>query len=99
MIQLCLNSVENIVRKGKNMLVTSILFLFQKCFQMPFVSVIKSRDCSKGLTLYQTSPVFTCLQDKSFENTVGKGEITHKELFLLFPQCILLVWRISAIFI
>ena len=25
----------------------------------------------------------------SFENTVGKGEIARKELFLLFPQCFL----------
>ena len=36
--------------------------------------------------------VFTCLQYKSFENTVGKGEITHNEQFLLFPQCFLPVW-------
>ena len=26
-----------------------------------------------------------CLQYKSFENTVGKGEIAHNEQFLLFP--------------
>ena len=29
--------------------------------------------------------VYTCLQYKSFENTVGKGEIARKEQFLLFP--------------
>ena len=29
--------------------------------------------------------VFTCLQYKFFENTVGKGEIAHDEQFLLFP--------------
>ena len=29
--------------------------------------------------------VFTCLQYKSIENTVGKGEIAHNEQFLLFP--------------
>ena len=29
--------------------------------------------------------VFTCLQYKSFENTVGKGETAHNEQFLLFP--------------
>ena len=29
--------------------------------------------------------VFTCLQYKSFENTVGKGEIARNEQFLLFP--------------
>ena len=41
------------------------------------------------LTLSQISPVFTCLQYKSFENTVGNGEIAHNEQFLLFPQCFL----------
>ena len=33
--------------------------------------------------------VFTCLQYKSFENTVGKGEIARNEQFLLIPQCFL----------
>ena len=28
-----------------------------------------------------------CLQYKSFENTVGKGEIARNEQFLRFPQC------------
>ena len=37
--------------------------------------------------------VFTCLQYKSFENTVGKGEIACNEQFLLFPQCFLPIWR------
>ena len=32
--------------------------------------------------------VFTCLQYKSFERTVGIGEIAHNEQFLHFPQCI-----------
>ena len=39
----------------------------------------------EGLTLSQTSLVFTCLQYKSFENTVGKGEIARNEQFLFFP--------------
>ena len=30
-----------------------------------------------------------CLQCKSFENTVGKGEIACNEQFLLFPQSFL----------
>ena len=30
-----------------------------------------------------------CLLYKSFENTVGKGEIPRYEQFLLFPQCFL----------
>ena len=36
---------------------------------------------------------FTCLQYKSFENTVEKGEIARNEQFLLFPLCFLPVWR------
>ena len=36
---------------------------------------------------------FTCLRYKSFENTVGKGEIARNEQFLLFPQCFLPIWR------
>ena len=50
--------------------------------------------CGKmySLTLFQTSPGFTCLQYESFENTVGKGEIALYEHFLFFPQCFLHVW-------
>ena len=46
----------------------------------------------KELTLSETSLVFTCSQYKSFENTVGKGEIARNEQFLLFPQCFLPDW-------
>ena len=34
--------------------------------------------------------VFKCLLYKSFENTVGKGEKSHNEQVLFFPQCFLL---------
>ena len=37
--------------------------------------------------------VFTYLQYKSFEHTVGKGEIARNEQFLLFPQCFQPIWR------
>ena len=37
--------------------------------------------------------VFTRLQYKSFENTVGKGELASNKQFLLFPQCFIPVWR------
>ena len=37
--------------------------------------------------------VSTCLQNKSFKNTVGKGEIAQNGQFLLFPQCFLPIWR------
>ena len=30
--------------------------------------------------------VFMCLQNRTFENTVGKGEIARSEQFPLFPQ-------------
>ena len=33
------------------------------------------------------------LKYKSFENTVGKGEIARNEQFLLFPQCFLTIWK------
>ena len=42
-----------------------------------------------GLILSQTNIVFTCLQYKSPEDNVGKGEIAPNEHFLLFPQCFL----------
>ena len=41
------------------------------------------------LILHQTSPFLMCLQYKSFENTVGKGEIARNKQFLLFAQCFL----------
>ena len=50
-------------------------------------------------TIFEIQPLpkqalaFTCLQYRSFENTVGKGEIAHNEQFLLFPQCFLPLWR------
>ena len=37
--------------------------------------------------------LFTCLQYKSCENTVGKGEIARNEQFLLYPQRFLPVRR------
>ena len=37
--------------------------------------------------------VFTCPHYKTFENTVGKGEIARNEQFLLFPHCFLSVCR------
>ena len=37
--------------------------------------------------------VFMYLHYKSFENTVGKGEIARNKQFLLFPQCFLQVLR------
>ena len=61
----------------------------QKCF------VWERANCSPD-GMFWASPIeplpkqallFTCLRYKSFENTVGKGEIAHNKQFLLFPQC------------
>ena len=38
------------------------------------------------LPLSKQALVFTCLQYKSFENTLGKGEIARNEQFLLLPH-------------
>ena len=46
-----------------------------------------------NLTLSKTSPGFYVSEYKSFENTMQKGQIIHKEQFLLFPQCFLPFWR------
>ena len=43
-------------------------------------------------TLSQTSPGFHVFAVQYFENTVGEGEITRNEQFLLLPQCFLSVW-------
>ena len=39
----------------------------------------------KGYLFPKQVLAFTCLQYKSFENTVIKGEIARNEKFLLFP--------------
>ena len=39
------------------------------------------------------APLVTGLQYKSFENTVGIGEIARNEQFLLFPQSFPPLWR------
>ena len=44
-------------------------------------------------TLSEQALVFTCLQYRSFDNSVGKGEIARNEQFLLFPQRFLTIWR------
>ena len=51
------------------------------------------------LTFPKQALVFTCLQSKSFENTVGKGEIARDEQFLLSLGVFYLFGEDSAIFI
>ena len=47
----------------------------------------------------QTSLCFYISAVQSFENTVGKREITCYMQFLLFPQCFLSFWRIPCHYI
>ena len=49
-----------------------------------FLIFLTERVCRQQiLNLTKWQKVF----QKSFENTMGKGEIAHYEQFLLFPQC------------
>ena len=42
--------------------------------------------CKQGVSPFPKQALgFMCLQYKSFENTVGKGEIAHNKQFLFFP--------------
>ena len=85
-----LRRVENIVRKAENVGYKHFI-LSHKVFQSLFFQVhLKSGLCGKVLT--QTL-VFMCQQYKSFEKTVGKGEIAHNQQFLLFPQGFPPLWR------
>ena len=85
----------------------ALIFRFKctlKC-RLQFVSIwtslkfsrlvwIKAHDrLVKGLTHSHTMTPFDAPGNKPFENTVGKEEIAHNanKLFLLFPQCFLLV--------
>ena len=63
--------------------------LYQCCHK------IGSRSITQGLPspFPKQAMVFKCLQYKSFENSVGKGEIAHNEQFLLFPQSFQPIWR------
>ena len=66
--------------------------LFPYCFQKAsFRQSLKV--VIEWINPFQNKPWFTCLQYKSFENTVGKGEIACKNQFLLLPQCFLPIWR------
>ena len=58
-------------------------------FESPFPS-LPQHEIEVGITnnpFSKQALIFTCLQHKSNENTMGKGEIARNEQFLLFPQC------------
>ena len=67
-----------------------VIFLQLKCTQVYFAF------CQ--LTHSPKVTPFDTLENKPFENTVGKGEIARHEQLLLFPQCFLPVWITSCHF-
>ena len=58
---------------------------------LPAINIITFVDDVKPFS--KQAVVFTCLQYKYFENTVGNGEIACKEQFFLFPNCFLTFGR------
>ena len=82
---LMLESRKTLCEKVK-MLVPSIFSIFHNNFKrLSFTGLF-------GLPFPKQATVLPCLQYKSFENTVEKGEIAHNKQCLLFPQCFLPVW-------
>ena len=95
--------VENIVEKGENAGYQHFL-LFPQCFQQAcFPGASKGVIVWEQVNPFPNKPCFFLfspgLHYKSFENTVGKGEIARNEPFLLFPQCFLSVSRILCHFL
>ena len=57
-----------------------------QCFDFSFSSGLLN--CLYTLNSFpKQALVFSCLQNKCFENTVGNGEIAHYEQFLHLPWC------------
>ena len=64
---------KNVAEKGDNAGYQHFL-LRQQCFQK---FIPQSHCVMKGKPFPKQTLVFMCLPYKSFENTVGKGEIAH----------------------
>ena len=79
MMLLVSERVENTLGKGRKCW-SPEFFSFHTWFSKVFLP------CENTGLFPKQALVFTCLQYKSFENTVGKGDIAHNEQFLLFPQ-------------
>ena len=88
-----LKDISGLVKfTNDNDLVDFVMIEYPKCLANSII--YKENDYVELINPFpKQALVFTCLQDKSFENTVGKGEIARNEQFLLFPQCFLPVWR------
>ena len=73
---------------------TGPLFLFTRLQLAQILSILSIEPFPKQALVF-----FTCLQYKSFENTVGKGEIARNKQFLLFHSVSCLFEEFSAVFI
>ena len=67
-------------------------------FQAPASTGCKEEMASPNAAFPKQALVFKCLQYRSFETNLRKGEIAHNKLFLLFPQCFLPTWKIFCHF-
>ena len=80
------------LREKEKLLITSNFCFSHSVFKRLELQTHKSQGLfGKGFP--KQAQVFTCRQYRSFENTMGKGEIARNEQFLLFPLCFLLVYR------
>ena len=70
----CFLLYQKIVHVSLFVNVFDIISLFDAELEEPKIGI-----WGKGFTISQTSPGFMCLQYKSFENNVGKGEIACNE--------------------
>ena len=78
--QIFFDRVENIEAKGENAGYQYISFS-HNVFKRPLLKI--------HWPFPKQALVFTWLQYKSFENTVGKGETARNGQFLHFPHCFL----------
>ena len=88
----------------------SIFYRYQRSTNFDWLDCMANQKLCCFLMLLNPVPnkpvLFTCVQHKSFKNTVGKGEIARDEQFLHFQQVFffffptrnLSIWRTSAIF-
>ena len=79
-------SVQNIVRTGENAGYHHFLMFPLSFPKAVFTWVLKLDNCvGKSQPFPKPALVCTYEQYKSFENTVGKGEIALNEQYILFP--------------
>ena len=83
-----------IIRPRVRFQVSTFRFSLAHIFHVSTGVVLKKQNRDRFFKPFpKQALVFTCMLYKSFENTVGEGDIARNEQFLLFPQCFLPIWR------